>query len=233
MLQSNNRPFCSQAQAYFNDLSGHFTILEDFGPPQTSVLAFLALAWIIIFTLSAWGIHFIGYALALCVAIPVSAFAILFIRSITLPGSKAALTSVFNNFNGLMMWDEWINLFSVLYPSIYPIKGHSSLWKSAFRHVFFSFGTGMGLANTLASYDEVRHIRSTFIHALAIVLISHLLEFFIGIVTICFTGFLARQDQKLENVISSGLGKMSDFFLPKVNVTTYRFGFWDHAGCPG
>jgi len=77
----------------------------------------------------------------------------------------------------------------------------------AFGQIFFSLSAGMGLTNTMASYDKATHIGRTFLHALAVVLISFILQMFIGVTAICFAGYLARQDDKLlEDVISSGTG---------------------------
>lgn len=115
---------------------------ENFGLPQWHLVLCLTIAWIFSFFCVIKGVQSMGKLVYFTAVFPYVVLFILLIRALTLDGS----------------WDGVMHYITPQWESLL----NPSMYGDASSQIFYSFGIGCGSLVTLASYNKVSLIYSTF-----------------------------------------------------------------------
>ena len=111
--------------------------IEDLGSMQWELLGCLLLGWVIVYGIIWKGLHSSGKIIWFTALFPYFVMAILFFRSITLPGA----------------WDGIVRYISPDWSKFFD----SETWIDSATQIFFAYSIGTGALPALGSYNKFQH----------------------------------------------------------------------------
>lgn len=162
--------------------------MDDFGEGVFNwrVLIALAVVWTITALALSQGVKLIGKLAYITATLPYIIISILFVRSITLDGSRIGL-------------DYY--LFKLDFTKLFVFDS----WQKAATQVCFSLAVGFGGLLSLSSYNPRSY--NCFRDAFLITLADAFMSIFGGTAVFSVLGFMAKQQQKqISGVVDQGIG---------------------------
>uniref|UniRef100_A0A914Z7V8 Uncharacterized protein n=1 Tax=Panagrolaimus superbus TaxID=310955 RepID=A0A914Z7V8_9BILA len=170
------------------------------------VFGALIFVWILTALALSKGVKLIGKLAYFTATIPYIIIAILFVRSVTLPGAKQGLD---------------FYLLKIDISKIYDIQP----WQKAATQVCYSLAIGFGGLLSLASYNPRSH--NCFRDALIITVADGFMSVFGGTAVFSILGFMAEQQKKdITQVVQSGTGLAFIAYPEAMNQIPYVPWLW-------
>lgn len=157
--------------------------IDETGPLNVPIAISLLVAWVLVYFCVWKGVRSMGKVAYVTATAPLFVLVTLFIRGITLPGAKDGV-----EFYLLPSWEQ---------------LAHPQAWIDAAAQVLLSFGMGMGVNLTFASYNNKQNdiMKDSFIISIA----NCVTSVFAGFTIFSILGFVAgRQDKTIDELAAQG-----------------------------
>jgi len=158
---------------------------EGLGSMQWELAGCLFLAWIIVYSIIAKGLHTSGKIIWFTALFPYFVMIILLFRAITLPGA----------------WDGLAYYVHVDWNKL----AEGRTWIDGATQIFFAYSVGMGALPALGSYNKFHH--NCFRDAIITCIVNTLTCLLAGVLVFSILGYMANiQETNIHGVVNSGPG---------------------------
>jgi len=178
--------------------------IEEVGGIQLDLLAFLLLAWAVVYCVIWKGLHNSGKILWFSAIFPYVVLSILCVKALSLEGATNGLKFLFT--------PQWERLYE------------SQVWIDGGTQIFFSYGVGIGALLALGSYNKFHH--NCHRDAIFVCGINTFTSFFSATVIFSILGYMAHQKGvEVGDVVKSGPG-LAFLVYPEVVLTIAPSPLW-------